>query len=53
MYLHAHNFRSAIGGIHMAVTAVQVAEVAQVDLQGLQTSKGFILRVYPLQPIFK
>lgn len=37
----------------MTVAAVQVAQVAQVDLKGLQPREGFILRVYGLQAIFE
>ena len=48
-----HDLRAAAGSIDMTVGAVQVAQVAQVDLQGLEVFKGFILRIYRLQALLK
>ena len=48
-----HDLRTATGSVDMTVGAVQVAQVAQIDLQGLQALKGFVLRIYRLQAIFE
>jgi hypothetical protein len=37
----------------MTVAAVQVAEVTQIDLQGLQAFNRFVIGVYRLQPFLK
>ena len=37
----------------MAVSAMEIAEVAEVNLQGLEAFKRFVLRINRLQAVFE